>query len=386
MKNRPVNVSNNNHTETTNVQLGNLQLLIQVSESCPLDCIYCYKEDKSSLEISNSTARKIFQLVDDHNDSRNTTFIWLGAEPLTAGLNFFKRMRKIQKEVCTNAVRNIVQTNGVLLNTKMADYFAEEDFQLSFSLDGPAFLHNRTRPYLSGRGSYDGVMEAIKLMKERGQKPGAVAVITRLSLPYLDEIYDFFKSQNLNLQANTVVDCGNAKNCDDNILLRQDERAEALCRLFDLWFYDVDEAAIDVRPLSLMVESFLTGKPAYCEMMECCQLSILGISADGNMYPCARFSDRKMSYGNVNDITSLHAITKHPIHKKMMSRYKKQKDCKSCEYESICNAGCAHSALLKGDLTKKDPNCKSIKKVFKHIEDGLSTEAWKNIYKQRMYA
>ena len=176
------------------------------------------------------------------------------------------------------------------------------------------------------------------------------------------------------------------KNCDDNILLSQDERAEALCRLFDLWFYDVDEAAIDVRPLSLMVESFLTGKPADCEMMECCQLSILGISADGNMYPCARFSDRKMSYGNVNDITSLHAITKHPIHKKMMSRDKKQKDCKSCKYESLCNAGCAHSAFLKGDLTKKDPNCKSIKKVFKHIEDGLSTEAWKNIYKQRMYA
>ena len=192
MKNRPENVSKNNQTATTNVQLGNLQLLIQVSGSCPLDCIYCYKEDKSSLEISNSTARKIFQLVDDHNDTRKTTFIWLGAEPLTAGLSFFKRMRKIQKEVCTNAVRNIVQTNGVLLNTKMADYFAEEDFQLSFSLDGPAFLHNRTRPYLSGRGSYDGVMEAIKLMKERGQKPGAVAVITRFSLPYLDEIYDFF--------------------------------------------------------------------------------------------------------------------------------------------------------------------------------------------------
>jgi len=152
-----------------------LQVLIHVSDGCPLHCIYCYKGEKQRAIISEKTIGRLFRLIEDHEGSGRVSYTWLGAEPLTAGLAFFKRIRRLQKKICSHEVINYLQTNGVLLSRQMIDFFLNEGFSLSFSVDGPEFLHNKLRPYVSGRGSFKRVMKAVDMTRKAGGSTPAKA-------------------------------------------------------------------------------------------------------------------------------------------------------------------------------------------------------------------
>jgi uncharacterized protein len=350
-----------------------LQVLIHVSDGCPLHCIYCYKGEKRRGIISEKTIGRLFRLIEDHESSGRVSYTWLGAEPLTAGLAFFKRMRRLQKKICSHEVINYLQTNGVLLSRQMIDFFLGEGFSLSFSVDGPEFLHNKLRPYVSGRGSFERVMRAVDMTRKAGGSTPALTVITRQSAPHIDKIYAFFKHQGMNFRVNTVVNCGTTLKNSENLLLNQKERATVMCRLFDLWFDDKSSRRPEVRPLALIKESFDTHKPAICTMMKSCQTHIFAIGTDGTIYPCARFSDRSVSFGNINSISSLEVAMNHPLRIKLLNRYDFQKKCHRCNYRLQCYSGCMHSAYLSGDIMGISPDCRSDKAILRHVAKRLST-------------
>lgn len=90
-----------------------------------------------------------------------------GGEPLLAGP---ARLGRIATELrgrldglCALDLR--VHTNGVLLDDRFLDVFAEHDVKVGVSLDGDRVANDRHRRYADGRSSYDRVIAAVELLR-----------------------------------------------------------------------------------------------------------------------------------------------------------------------------------------------------------------------------
>lgn len=75
-------------------------------------------------------------------------------------------MNTLKKKLTYN-----ITSNATILNEKHVAYFDENDVALTISLDGPKDIHNRNRKFaVSGKGTFDVIVEKIKMIKEKFPK------------------------------------------------------------------------------------------------------------------------------------------------------------------------------------------------------------------------
>lgn len=349
-----------------------LTVLPKDSEDCSLDCVYCYAGNKTKKNMDYSTLEKMIKVLERRECVKSTSYIWHGAEPLTAGLDFYKEAVRLQKIYGKDhQISNSMQTNGVLLTPEIADYFVENNIHVGFSLDGPQKVHDQTRRYTDQRSSFEDTMRAINLMQEKGEKPGVIAVLTKASLPYLDEIYDFFKSEKLSFKINPIMNCGTATR-HQNVNLTPHEKVEAIKYIFDKWFFDEDkENRVSYDSAMNVATAIFKGGGNSCDMAISCQDSFISIGADGSIFPCSRYSEREMSYGNIHSVLSFEEIVQSSLRQKLLKRYENLQECNECDYNKLCYAGCMHNAYIAGDIMKKDPNCSINKPIYEHISKRI---------------
>ncbi len=356
---------------STNHLMEDLNVLAKVSEKCPLSCVYCYEGEKSDKIMDDKTLERMVNFLETRKGVRRTGYIWHGAEPLTAGIEFYKKARKLQKSFeKDHTIKNSIQSSGVLLTPKFADFLVEEKFGIGFSLDGPEHVHNKTRIYRTGVGSFKDVMRGINLMTERGMKPGVIAVLSKESLPFLDEIYDFFKEEGLDFKINPIMKCGYAKN--SQLHLSPQERVHAITHLFDRWFFDLKEGhQVEYGNMMSIAKAMFTKEGTSCDMLPSCQESFISVGTEGTIYPCSRFSDKETFYGNIHQTDSFQEIIDSPLRKKHLNRFEKNLSCQKCDYDFLCYSGCMHNAYVEGNIFDKDPNCGSNKKIYEHISKRI---------------
>ena len=58
-------------------------------------------------------------------------------------------------------------TNATLLDEKKIDFLSKHEFSITISLDGPREIHDRNRQSFSKESSFDKIMKALKLIKEK---------------------------------------------------------------------------------------------------------------------------------------------------------------------------------------------------------------------------
>lgn len=171
-------------------------IVLQPTSLCNLNCQYCYVPGrKDSTRMSEQTLENVIaKVLRSSIVDENVEFLWHAGEPLTVGIDFYKKvMTYIQKHNNQDRrIRNRLQTNGTLLTPDWCEFLLENDFQIGISIDGPAMLHNRNRIDWSGKGSHHLVMRGLKLLKEYGLSFGGLCVLTRESLNYPREIFNFF--------------------------------------------------------------------------------------------------------------------------------------------------------------------------------------------------
>lgn len=155
------------------------QLLIEVTDSCNLQCKYCGYGEFYSNHDRRNTRNQIFDnvkiLIDhlaelwasDYNTSyQNKVYIgFYGGEPL---LNM-KLIRESVEYIESLRIKNLnfrfnMTTNAVLLDRYM-DYLVEKDFYLLISLDGNEY-NNSYRVDKQGRPSFNKVRNNVLKLKE----------------------------------------------------------------------------------------------------------------------------------------------------------------------------------------------------------------------------
>lgn len=362
----------------------NINVIVKPTNECNLACEYCYvdrncenkKMDSRTLELS---IKDVMALP----DKSNIRWIWHGGEPTLMGKGFYEEVVSLQKTYQRNQrIKNSIQTNATLIDDDSLDFFVKNDFSVSTSLDGPEEIHNFTRVYPDGRGSFKDAWAGIQLIRERAKRErnrsiggGVTCVLSSKNISRLDEIYSFFLENDIPININPIVNIGNVSDGINKLEIGDAEYGIALTKLFDRWFYE-KKIGIEVKPLSSILESFISNKPKVCHFDRSCRDQFISIDVNGDVYPCGRFNGVTQYWlGNIHEENLLNILnsTKH-VHMKQNS-LDAVGSCNTCEYINLCNSGCMHNAYMRNKRnTQRDYYCPSYKILFSHIQYALENE------------
>jgi uncharacterized protein len=168
---------------------GIRNLVLHVAHTCNLACGYCYAEQglykgKATImepERAYEYVDWLFDQAEDDGGELGLTFF--GGEPL---LNWpvveaTARYARQKSEETGRKIRFGITTNGTLVTPEIADFLSEIGALVTVSIDAIKEKNDRLRPYNSGRGSYDIVMERIKPLLDAGIAVARVTV-TKVNL------------------------------------------------------------------------------------------------------------------------------------------------------------------------------------------------------------
>lgn len=171
---------------------------------CNQSCQYCQVTRQSSCatteyDMSIEAMHKSVDLMLS-NPSPSVTMEFQGGEPL---LNFEVVKEGILYSKQKNAsigkhIEYVICTNLVLLKDFHIEFFKEHNIQVSTSLDGPQFLHDKNRP-MNGQSSYLTVTRNIRRVQEAlgYDMVNCLMTTTRRSLQYPKEIVDEYIQMNM---------------------------------------------------------------------------------------------------------------------------------------------------------------------------------------------
>jgi len=314
-----------------------------------------------SKAMLNSTGLFIKRLMNEQKKTK-VDIIFHGGEPLLAGKNYYTYAIPYFFEILEGNVDFSIQSNLWHLDDELSKLFKLYNVTVGTSIDGPEKINDSQR----GMGYYSKTLTGIELLRKQDLACGCIATFTKYSLENLEEIFNFFRSQELNFDIHAAIKpIDYHKN--DKLFLNPTEFGEMLIKLLEMYLKHLPE--LKIGTLDTLIRNVSHKKSGVCTFSKCLG-EYFAISPKGELYTCNRFvGEKDFCIGNILDIHSFSDITKSEA-------WKKQKDwqdwidesCKGCLFKDYCNGGCPYSsfASCKGSFAK-DPLCKSYQQIYTHI-------------------
>jgi His-Xaa-Ser system radical SAM maturase HxsB len=174
---------------------------------CNFNCVYCHSLPKNpkakGWDMGEDTAKEIVDFIFT-SPSKLLSIEFQGGDCL---LNFdvVKFIIEYAEEIAKEQQKKVkfsIVTNLTLMNDEILDFLKEHKIMgISTSFDGPKNVHNANRKYIDGTGSYDDVLQWIRIIKTEFKKDfnlNALTTVTKFSIPYPKEIVDEFLSLGFN--------------------------------------------------------------------------------------------------------------------------------------------------------------------------------------------
>ncbi|MFE4667159.1 FxsB family cyclophane-forming radical SAM/SPASM peptide maturase [Streptomyces sp. NPDC056716] len=153
------------------------QFVLKVHSRCDLACDHCYVYEHADQswrrrprvipdEVIEATVSRIAEHARAHPELGRVHVILHGGEPLLAGRERIARiataLRTALDGVCDLDLR--MQTNGLRLDEEFCRTLVRAGITAGISLDGDRASHDRHRVHANGKGSYDEVVRAVRLI------------------------------------------------------------------------------------------------------------------------------------------------------------------------------------------------------------------------------
>ena len=164
---------------------------------------------------------------------------------------------------------------------------------------------------------------------------------------------------------------------DDEYLATDDEYADFLIRLFDLWYYDLCHGKyVSIRHLDNWLCIMQGYKPESCDMVGQCSLQFV-VEGNGSVYPCDFYVLDEYCIGTIDE-NDFFEMSQNKIAKQFIeaSLYVPE-HCRACQWYTLCRNGCRRDRLsLSNERPGLNRYCKAYKKFFAqrytHMLDAIT--------------
>lgn len=172
-----------------------------IGSVCDIACDYCFYLEKRELyprgEHFKMPDEVLAKYIEQYVESQPTPvveFVWHGGEPTLLGVDFYRRVVELQQPFRgKKEIRNTLQTNAMRLDDEWCAFFKQNDFFIGVSLDGPRGIHDRYRKDRKGNGTFDRVMDGVRMLQKHGVEFNVLACVGRETAYRPLEVYQFFK-------------------------------------------------------------------------------------------------------------------------------------------------------------------------------------------------
>lgn len=156
------------YIEDFNQNFRELDITVTLNLDCNFACIYCCEEEikHHKLYMNSETQEDTLGFVEKNLDGKTKLkFDFFGGEPLLS-MDMIRFFAKHLKTICNEKGIDLefgMTTNGSLLTRNRAKELKELGVtNLKITVDGPAEIHNRYRPFKNGTPSFEAIIKNIK--------------------------------------------------------------------------------------------------------------------------------------------------------------------------------------------------------------------------------
>src|SRR3989338_4140725 len=354
------------------------------STVCNLSCYYCYNKLELLAQPNRFMKIDILEHVIRnfiHNGRKTIKFLWHGGEPMIVGLDFYRPAVEFQKTAMAQLsspiiITNTNQTNGLLLDEEKVKFLISEKFNFGISIDGPDYVHNQNRYDRFGKGSHDKVMEKIEMLRRMRAKIGIVSVVTKKSLPYAEDIFDFFIGKGLtSMHFSPYVEMDRKTGLMDERSLTAEEFGYFIVKIFKAW-KRLNNPEVKVRIIDNFLQGLLGGRMELCTFAGNCSHHLL-VEVNGDIFICGRNANKqKFHVGNVVQTKISDVIASDAFQETSRQMQRVSEDCEKCKWLNVCKGGCSYYKLMFSDglEPKTEYFCEGYKIILAEIENWLHAE------------
>jgi len=373
---------------------------------CNLDCKYCFYLEKEKMyagerswKMADDVLESYIRQYIEQQAVPEISFAWQGGEPTLLGVDYFRRVIELQQKYANGKkITNALQTNGTLLDDEWCAFFAQHQFLIGLSIDGPRELHDKYRVDKKQQPTFDAVVRGIDLLKKHRVEFNTLTVVNRANSQKPLEVYRFLKQigsgfiqfiplvERLPQSRLKVLGFDFAEPPDPSLPARDPESpvtawsvdarqyGEFLVKIFDEWVrHDVGRYYVQLFDVAL--GNWMGLGSSLCVFAEKCG-SALAVEHNGDLYSCDHYVYPKYKLGNLMQ-QSLGQMVASPEQMKFGSDKQDTLPayCKKCEVKFACNGECPKHRFTQTPDGEEGLNylCPAYKRFFNHIDPYMKT-------------
>ena len=360
-----------------------LSLLIKpASGNCNMRCRYCFyadeldnREIRSYGKMSVDTMHTIVDKAMEYGDYE-CTIAFQGGEPTLAGLDFYRDLvayvtaHENPKKL---KIHYALQTNGYLINEEWAAFLGENHFLVGVSLDGLKEIHDRYRLDTAGKGTYQRVISAIRLLEKHQVEYNILTVVTAATARNGQKIYNYFKKNHFGYQQ--YIECLDPigeEPGQHEYSLTPEKYGEFLKSMFDAWYLDMRSGTYVYNRYFENLMMIMAGQqPESCNMRGVCGKQWV-FEADGSVYPCDFYALDQWRLGNIQENSFEEMDEKRDELGFIQWSMRQQEDCQKCRWFGLCRNGCRRNREpVTVEHTNRNYFCKSYQMFFEYAYPRL---------------
>lgn len=353
-----------------------LDLTILLTMRCQFKCIYCFEGEKNHSNINNETVEAIKTFIERRTDSCKTLHItWFGGEPLLE----IKRIRELSAfciEFCRN--HNIVYyadvtTNGYALTPSICNILTNECHikRYIITIDGPPEIHDKRRPLVNGKGTFDIIWKNIAMLVESDAEVTIRVTIDRSNTDSVKRLIDLLAKSKIAKKTGIVfvrtIDYSLTPDKVKNTIYTSEA------------FAKIEMKYVKYAHAKGLLE-YTTPRP--CPVGGCIRKGDVVIGTKGEIYKCLdTIGEKKWITGHITDDNEVNNTSWY--HDWLSWEPSDSIHCKVCKLQPLCNGGCPHNALFSSKKHGTNEQCPDWKVNYpKNIQLYVEEKLKNNNYEE----
>lgn len=317
-----------------------------LTHDCNLGCSYCYAGRKFRKSMSREVRDQALDLAfGDVAAGAKMSLCYFGGEPTLEWdllVETAAKARQLAEERGVLLVQSVT-TNGTTLTDERVNTLDELGVQVALSIDGTREAHDRERPMMGGKSSFNEVSRGLQCLLRAGRSFDTISVVTPENAPLLGASVAYLFGLGVpRMSINMAYEAAWTPAALEHVKTGLVQAATVVATCFR------EDRIVSLTAFDSKIRARLKGgfRPEdTCPIGE----GVVAVAPSGNIYPCERLvgEDDKADFviGHVRSgIVSAQMRTHRDA---MPDHHATNSECNDCGERGRCSAFCACANLAE---------------------------------------